>query len=97
MRALFVTLALLSVVPVASAQPKAPEHLLPADCVAYLRYDGYAAHRKAYDQTALAKAMKDGLADFLDHAFAKLWLLADDDAKKADQRRPTTDRFLQCV
>lgn len=91
------TLVFLSVAPFASAQPKTPEHLLPANSVAYFRYDGYAAHRKAYDQTALAKAMKEGLSDFLDHAFAQLWLFAGDDAKKAEERRPSTDRFLQSV
>ena len=48
-----------------SAQEIRPEALLPADALFFMRYDGYEPHRKAYDQTALAKAMKDDLGDFL--------------------------------
>src|SRR4051794_17993546 len=43
------------------------ESLLAADAVAYLRYDGYEPHRKAYDGTALGRAMRDDLGDFLEH------------------------------
>src|SRR5262245_58040138 len=48
-------------------RPKTPEAFLSADCLAFVRYDGYDAHKKAYDQTALAKAMKDDLGEFLEH------------------------------
>jgi hypothetical protein len=51
----------------ASAKPQPVESLLPADAVAYFRYDGYEPHRKAYEQTALAKAMRDDLGEFLEH------------------------------
>jgi hypothetical protein len=49
----------------APSQARPPESLLPADSLAYFRYDGYEPHRKAYDRTALARAMKDDLGDFL--------------------------------
>jgi hypothetical protein len=51
----------------ASAKAQPVESLLPADAVAYFRYDGYEPHRKAYEQTALAKAMRDDLGEFLEH------------------------------
>jgi hypothetical protein len=46
--------------------PAAVESLLPADSLFYFRYDGYEPHRKAYDKTALARAMKDDLGEFLE-------------------------------
>jgi hypothetical protein len=51
----------------APAKEQAAESLLPADAIAYFRYDGYEPHRKAYEQTALAKAMRDDLGEFLEH------------------------------
>jgi len=51
----------------APAKAQAVESLLPADAVAYFRYDGYEPHRKAYEQTALANAMRDDLGEFLEH------------------------------
>src|SRR5260370_18782582 len=47
-------------------QELALESLLPADSMFYFRYDGYEPHRKAYDKTALARAMKDDLGEFLE-------------------------------
>ena len=67
-----VVMALLSFSASVLAQPaKTPEQLLSADCLVYFRYDGYEPHKKAYDQTALAQAMKEGLSDFFDHAIAQ--------------------------
>jgi hypothetical protein len=45
----------------------AVESLLPADALAYVRYDGYEPHRKAYEQTALGRAMRDDLGEFLEY------------------------------
>lgn len=49
------------------AKVKAPEAFLSADTLAFFRYDGYEAHKKAYDQTALAKIMKDDMGEFLEY------------------------------
>jgi hypothetical protein len=43
------------------------EQLLPADGLFYFRYDGYEAHRKAYDRTALGQAMKGDLGELLEY------------------------------
>src|SRR5689334_11039845 len=84
------------------AAGQTPEHLLSADCVAFLRYDGYAAHKKAYDQTALATAIKEGLGDFFDHLFSQIFTAAGDDMpplqlKKGEGRRRAADQFFAYV
>src|SRR5260370_40096323 len=43
------------------------EELLPGDSLFYFRYDGNEPHRKAYDRTALGRAMKEDLGEFLEH------------------------------
>jgi hypothetical protein len=48
-------------------ESRAVEELLPRDAVFYFRYDGYEPHRKAYDRTALSRAMKEDLGEFLEH------------------------------
>jgi hypothetical protein len=42
-----------------------PEALLARDSIVYLRFDGLARHRQAYDQTALAQVLNGELGDFL--------------------------------
>src|SRR5260370_21960090 len=54
----------------APAQPKLPEALLPASCLAYVRFDGIAPHRRAYEQTALAKVMSEDLGEFCHYLVA---------------------------
>jgi hypothetical protein len=44
-----------------------PEALLPAGCIAFIRYDGMAAHKKAYERTALAQVMREDLGEALEH------------------------------
>lgn len=71
MRALSV-LALLTTCPILQAQPPqkkqvAPEELLPARSLIFFRYDGTEAHRAAYQKSALGRAMKDDLGEFVDH------------------------------
>ena len=44
---------------------KTPEELLPANAVAFFRYDGYEPHRQAYDKSTLGELMKDDLGVFL--------------------------------
>jgi hypothetical protein len=94
--------------PLALAQPakkaggKTPGQLLPGDCVAYFHYDGYAAHRQAYEQTALGKVMKEGLGDFVDGLLAGVWKLAagdgeGEDRKKADRERQVVGQFFECL
>ncbi len=102
MRIILAVLALFAGSTLASAQPaaKSPEQLLSADCLVYFRYDGYEPHRKAYDQTVLAKVMKEGLGEFFDHVFAQLTGLAGGDARKPmkDARpRPEVDGVLECL
>ncbi len=50
------------------AQPPAanvaPESLLSAESLLYIRYDGVAAHRSAYEKTALAEVLRGDLGDF---------------------------------
>jgi hypothetical protein len=41
-----------------------PEALLAGDSIAYFRFDGLGPHRKSYDQTVLAEAMKGDLGNF---------------------------------
>jgi hypothetical protein len=60
---------------VASKSP-APEKLLPANSLIYLRYDGYEPHRSAYDRTALGRLMKEDLGDFFEHIWSELRDLA---------------------
>jgi len=77
-----------------AAKSQAPETLLSADVLAFLRYDGYEPHKKAYDQTTLAKVMKDDLGEFLDYLveFSRDTLLStvkrDDDDKDAKNAKP---------
>jgi hypothetical protein len=49
-----------------SAAP-AVENLLSAESAIYFRYDGYEPHKNAYERTALGKAMKDDLGEFLEY------------------------------
>jgi hypothetical protein len=74
MRILLASIAFLAIPSLVLAQPakKTPEQLLSANCLAYFRYDGYEPHKKAYDQTALAKIMKEGLGEFFDHFFTQM-------------------------
>ena len=53
--------------PGAEPSPRPVESLLAADVAAYFRYDGYYPHQKAYDGTALGKAMKEDLGEFLEY------------------------------
>ncbi len=81
MRFPFAWLVVLVGVSPLAAQPnekRPPEALLPAGCLAYARYDGYEPHKKAYDRTALAKAMNDDLGDALEHIYELFdnWLAA---------------------
>ena len=88
----------------AFAQPaKSPEELLPGDATVYFRYDGYEPHKKAYDQTALAKVMREGLGDFFTHVWTQMWNLASEEfpppkGKKPDARsRQAAERFLDSI
>jgi hypothetical protein len=65
--------------PAADPAPDAPEHLLPASTQVYVRWDGLAAHRTAYNKTAVGKMMRGdtgvfvtGLADQLQEGFGTL-------------------------
>jgi hypothetical protein len=63
----FAWTCLLLVLPVcvdAGETARAPEALLAQDSIAYFRFDGLEPHRKAYDQTALAEAMRGDLGEF---------------------------------
>lgn len=73
-----------------TASRRSPESLLPPGCIAYFAYDGYAAHREAYDKTALAKVMKDDMGEFLDHVFAQLadYVTKEPDAEPPDDQNP---------
>ncbi len=51
----------------AAARARAPEELLPADAIAFFRYDGYEPHRLAYDKTTLGELMKDDVGVFLNY------------------------------
>jgi hypothetical protein len=109
MRILLASVVLLGLSTAGLAQPtaniasvKAPEALLSAECIAYFRYDGYEPHRKAYDETALAKAMKEGLSDFLDHVLQQLPTLAGGDMlrgnpKKGERPALSLEDFLACL
>ncbi len=103
MRISLVTFALLLTSSAVSAQPaRSPEQMLPADAALFLRYDGYLPHRKAYDQTALAQAMKEGLNDFIEHAWTQAWAAAEAEPPKAGgkvavKRKQTADRFLDAI
>jgi hypothetical protein len=48
-----------------AADPVAPEKLLAKESLLYLRYDGLDAHRKAYDQTVLARLMREDLGELV--------------------------------
>src|SRR2546423_13103316 len=50
-----------------AADPVAPEKLLPKDSLIFLRYDGLDAHRKAYDQTVLARLMREDLGELMSY------------------------------
>ena len=56
-RNLIASLAAALLIPVSlrAADPIVPEKLLAKDSLFYLRYDGLDAHRKAYDETVLAR------------------------------------------
>ncbi len=110
MRLILAAATFLSVLSPALAQPappmaKSPEQMLPAKCLVYFRYDGYEPHRAAYDKTALAKAMNEGLAEFFDHLFGRLFSLAADfpgggNPKKQGKEEPVppaVSQFLDCL
>src|SRR5262245_55516976 len=46
-----------------------PEQLLPAGTQIYLRWDGLAAHRAAYEKTALGQMMRGDTGNFLASVF----------------------------
>lgn len=48
-----------------NAQDVAPERLLSADSLIYLRFDGLDAHRKAYEQTVLGELMQGDLGNLV--------------------------------
>jgi hypothetical protein len=111
-RIMLATLALLAVSTASLAQPaaktsaaKTPEQMLPAECLFYFRYDGYEPHRNAYDKTALAKVMKEGLSDFFDHLLAQASLFAAAGAeirqgnlpKGQGKPDPEVSAFLDCL
>src|SRR5436190_7152754 len=50
-----------------AADPVAPEKLLAKDSLLFLRYDGLDAHRKAYDQTVLARLMREDLGELVSY------------------------------
>src|SRR5262249_49663935 len=50
-----------------AVEPVAPEKLLPKDSLLYLRYDGLDAHRQAYDQTTLARLMREDLGELVSY------------------------------
>jgi hypothetical protein len=85
----------------APAQAKPPETLLPAGSVAYVRFDGIAPHRRAYEQTALAKVMSEDLGDFcrylaaftLENAFDRA---GGDRALAAVPGKERTNGFCDC-
>ncbi len=56
----------------APAPGQAPETLLAAESLVYFRYDGLEAHRKAFDQTALAEILRGDLGDTLDYVMKVL-------------------------
>ncbi len=104
MRLKLTVLALLALSSGTQAQPteKTPEQMLPADALFYFRYDGYEGHRKAYDQTAVAKAMKEGLSEFFEHVFAQIWTLGQtnplvDNSKKKSAPALEVNQFLDCL
>src|SRR5262245_53323403 len=55
----------LLLVPLSASAGTPPEALLARDSLAYFRYDGLAAHEKAYGQTALARVIDGDAGDFL--------------------------------
>src|SRR5437764_1139825 len=58
-------LVLLGFTTAQAAEPVAPEKLLAKDSLLFLRYDGLDAHRKAYDQTVLARLMREDLGELV--------------------------------
>jgi len=62
--------------------PVVVESFLPADSWFYFRYDGYEPHRTAYDRTALGRAMKDDLGEFLEFLALQVTELATSSLKE---------------
>ncbi|HEV3258052.1 MAG TPA: hypothetical protein VG013_14300 [Gemmataceae bacterium] len=50
----------------------APEQILSADSVLYLRWDGLDTHRRAYEATALGEVMSGDLGGFIDYGVTTL-------------------------
>jgi hypothetical protein len=50
-----------------AAEPVPPEKLLAKDSVFYLRYDGLETHRKGYDQTVIARLMREDLGELVQY------------------------------
>ncbi|HJT78377.1 MAG TPA: hypothetical protein VJ739_14330 [Gemmataceae bacterium] len=55
----------------AADAPDVPERLLPAETQIYLRWDGVAAHRAAYEKTALGRTLQGDLGKFVASVFAQ--------------------------
>ena len=70
-RRVAIALLILLVPAVAYAQPatkgKAPEAMLAENSVLFVRFDGLAAHQKAYDQTAFAELMRGDAGKLVDY------------------------------
>lgn len=59
------------------AERKAPEALLPADALLYVRWDGFEAHRDAWEQTAAYRALTEThLGEFLADSLEMLVMAA---------------------
>src|SRR5262249_18047748 len=67
-RRYMLALLLLSVPSAAWAQ-KGPEQLLPSGSQLYFRFDGFDAHRAAFDQTATGKMLQGDTGKFLTELF----------------------------
>ncbi len=63
---------LLLLLPLAARAEEAPEQLLPATTQVYLRWDGVAAHRAAYDKSALGQMMQDDTGAFVGDLYGQI-------------------------
>ena len=64
----------------AALHAQAPETLLPAGACCYVRFDGMAKHRDAYDKSAFAEIMRGDLGQFLGH----VWSLVEKEKSNKD-------------
>lgn len=66
-RTLLVVLVSLGSTVIANADARPAEALLAKDCLAYLRFDGMAAHQAAYEKTVLSELLNRDLGQLLSH------------------------------